>query len=168
MKYRKSKIIMAVAFLLFDVTIVLTILLSGIDKKTWFTTTLYTATVTDVDITDTGKNISAEIHTKEYHAGLYISKRVAKGIIDDVKNLENGQTIYFRIENSKVQQIDEAESVDIVSLETNKKAILSLEKYNECIYNLVHPAKIAVTAMSVLFIAIATICYQHIKKSAKR
>ena len=63
---KKSAIgVMIVSLLLFAATTGILISMSKIDKQTEDTTTFYTATVIGVDITNTGKNISAEIHTNQ-------------------------------------------------------------------------------------------------------
>ena len=166
MKKSKIKItVMIISLLLFVATIGLTISMSKIDKQTEDTTTLYTATVTDVNITNTQKNIFIEINTKEYNTALHISTNISKNIeIEDVKKLKNGQTIFFRIENTQVHQINEIEFVNITSLKTNTKDILSLEEYNKCIYNAARPARIASIVMASLFLSISMFCYLKIIK----
>lgn len=95
---------MFVSTILFIATIGLIISINKIDKQTENTTTSYIATVIDVDITDTGNGVFAEIYTNEYNTTLYISTNICKNIrMDDVKNLEKGKTIFFRIENMKVK-----------------------------------------------------------------
>ncbi len=166
MKKLKIKIvIMIVSLLFFVATIGLIVSMSKIDKQTEDTTTFYTATVIDVEVTDTGENIFAEIHTKEYNTSLHISTNISKKIrMDDVKNLSNGQTIFFGIENIKVQQMNKVEFVNITSLKTDTKDILSLEEYNRCIYNSAYPARIASIIMASLLFFISLFCYLKIKR----
>ena len=112
-----------------------------------------------------GENIFAEIHTKEYNTSLHISTNISKNIrMDDVKNLSNGQTIFFGIENIKVQQMNKVEFVNITSLKTDTKDILSLEEYNRCIYNSAYPARIASIIMASLLFFISLFCYLKIKR----
>lgn len=167
MKKSKIKIvIMSVSLLFFVATIGLIISMSKIDKQTENTTTFYTATVIGVDVTNTGENIFAEIHTKEYNTSLHISANISKNIrMDDVRNLRNGQTIFFGIENIKVRQMNKVEFVNITSLKTETKDILSLEEYNKCIHNSVYPARIASIVMALLFLSISLFCYLKIKRN---
>lgn len=167
MKKSKIKIvIMIVSLLFFVATIGLMISMSKIDKQTEDTTAFYTATVIDVDVTNTGENVFAEIHTKEYNTSLYISTNIGKNIrMDDVSYLKNGQTIFFGIENIKVQQMNKVEFVNITSLKTDTKDILSLEEYNKCIHNSVYPARIASIVMASLFLSISLFCCLKIKKN---
>jgi len=87
----KSKINIFLIFVflfLFVATIGIIISMNNIDKQTKETTTLYTATVSRIEITDTEKNISAEIHTEEYDTSLLISTNICKKIkLDDISNL---------------------------------------------------------------------------------
>ena len=128
-KLKIETVITIVSLLFFVATIGLIISMSKIDKQTENTTTFYTATVTGVDVTNTGENIFAEIHTKEYKTSLHISSNISKNIrMDDVRNLRNGETIFFGIENTKAQQMNKVEFVNITSLKTDTKDILSLEE----------------------------------------
>lgn len=165
---KKSKIIsiiMIVSMLFFIATIGLTISMSKIDKQTENTTKFYTATVNSVDIVDTGGSVFAEIHTKEYDNSWHISTNISKNIkMDDVRNLRNGQTIYFRIENKKVEQINEVEFINITSLKTDTKNIFSLEDYNEYIRNSAYPAKTASIIVALLFLFIPIFCYFKTRK----
>ena len=167
MEKSKSKIaIMIVSLLLFVAMIGLIISMSKIDKQTEDTTKLYTATVIGVDFANTGENMFAEIKTKEYNTSLYISTNISKNIrMDDVRNLRSGQTIFFRIENIKVQQMNKIEFINIISLKTDTKDILSLEEYNKCIYNSAYPARIASIVMASLFLSISLFCYLKIERN---
>lgn len=159
----KSKVkivIMIVSMFLFAATVGLIISMSKIDKQTENTTTFYTATVSDIDITDTGEKIFAEIHTKEYSTSLQISTNISKNIkMDDIRDLKNGQTIFFRIENIKVEQMNKAEFINITSLRTDAKDIFSLEEYNKYIHDSAYPTRIASIVMALLFLFISLFCY---------
>ena len=62
MKLLKIKIvIMIVSLLFFVATIGLIVSMSKIDKQTEDTTTFYTATVIDVEVTDTGENVKSKM-----------------------------------------------------------------------------------------------------------
>lgn len=151
--------IIVLSFLLFAGTVGIIISMHKIDKQTADSAALYTATVKSADIIDTEKNISAEIHTKEYDTSLYVSVNICKNInTDDIKNLKNGQKIFFRIENSKAKQMNKVDFLDIVSLKTDSKEIFSLEEYNRLIHKSAYPARIAggIAALSFLLISLLT------------
>lgn len=166
---KKAKInivIMIISLLFFIGTVGLIISMHQIDKQTEDTTTLYTATVSGVDITDTGENIFAKIHIKEYNTSLHIDTTISKNIsMDDVRNLENGQTIFFRIENIKVQQMDKVDFLNITSLKTDKNNIFTLEEYNAFISDSAYPARIAGIITAILFFSISVFCYLKINKT---
>lgn len=165
-KLRSNIVIMFVSLQFLVVTIGLIVSMSKIDKQTEDTTSLYTATVIGVDVTNTGENIFAEIHTKEYNTSLYISTNICKNIrMDDVTNLREGQTIYFRIENIKVPQMNKVEFVNITSLKTDMKDILSLEEYNKYIYNSAYSARIVSISMVLFFLSVAIFCCLKIKSN---
>lgn len=167
MKKNKTKIIvMFVSTILFIATIGLIISINKIDKQTENTTTSYIATVIDVDITDTGNGVFAEIYTNEYNTTLYISTNICKNIrMDDVKNLEKGETIFFRIENMKVKQMGNVRFVNIISLKTETENIFTLNQYNKSTSNSVFHTRIAGVAMSLFFFFIALFNYLSVRKN---
>jgi len=155
---------MGVSLILFIVTVGLIVFMSKIDKQTEETTTLYTATVKNVDITDTGTNVSLEIFTEEYSTSLLVSTNIAKHLsLDDIKELNAGQAVFFRIDDAKSEQMNTVAFLDIVSLKTEAKEIFSLEEYNELIHESAKPARILGYILSVLFLSIALICFFKIK-----
>ena len=162
-------VIMLMSLLFFIAMIGVIIFMSRIDKQTEDTTALYTATVMGVDINNIGENVFAEIHTKEYSTSLYISTNIGQNIdIDDVRNLKNGQTIFFRIENVKVQQMNKVEFVNITALKTDTNDIFSLEDYNNCIYNSAYPARVASVIMASLFLSFSLLFYLKINKNKNK
>ncbi|MBE6727771.1 MAG: hypothetical protein E7562_03885 [Ruminococcaceae bacterium] len=164
----KSKINIFLIFVflfLFVATIGIIISMNNIDKQTKETTTLYTATVSRIEITDTEKNISAEIHTEEYDTSLLISTNICKKIkLDDISNLKSGQTISFRVENIKANQMNKVEFINLISLKTDTKDIFSLEEYNKYIHDSAYPARIASIAMASLFLLISLFLFFKNKK----
>ena len=163
---KSAIVVMIVSLLLFAATTGILISMSKIDKQTEDTTTFYTATVIGVDITNTGKNISAEIHTNEYNTSLLISVNISKNIsMDDVRDLKKGQTIFFGIEKKKARQMNEVEFVNITALKTDTKEILSLEEYNTCIHDSAYPARIAGIVLASAFLFLSLFCYLKIKRN---
>lgn len=133
--------------------------MSSVTKQTEETTSLYTATVQEVYISGAGNRAYTEIRVKEYDTLLYISANLCKSIeIVDIKELKEGDIIFFRIEDIKVEHLDNAEFVDIVSLKTEEKNILTLEDYNEYMYNAALPARITSVIMALVFLFISVLC----------
>ena len=164
-KQTVKTVVMFIFVLLFVVMIGLLISMSKIDKQTEDTTTFYTATVVDVSINTVGDNTFAEIYTNEYSTALYVSTNIGNNIkIDDMENLTNGQRIIFGIEKAKVEQMDKVEFVNITSLKTDTKDIISLDDYNKYIRNSAYPARIVCSIMASLFFFVSILCYIKIKR----
>lgn len=160
---------MIVFILFFVVTIGLIISMSKIDEQTEGTTTVYTATIRDVDITDTGKRVFAEIHTNEYTTALQISTNICQNIeIDKLRELGKEEQIFFAIENSKMEQMNQVEFINIISLETSAKGIFSIEEYNTYLHNSAHPARIISIVMALLFLFMSLRCCLKIKEIKSR
>lgn len=140
--------------------------MSEIDKLNENNTTLFTATVNRVDVIDSGDGIFAKIYVNEYDTCLQISTNICKYIeIDDICKLKNGQTIFFRIENIKVEQMNIVEFINVVSLKTNTKDIFSLDEYNKYIYNSAQPTRIASIIIALLFLFTSLFCFLKIKRN---
>lgn len=166
MKDRRVLTVIIIALLLFCV-IIIGVLLSmfGIDKQTKDTTALYFATIKDIHIGGTMENTYVEIFTNEYGSALRVSTNIAGKIdIDSVKELNKGQTIFFRIENIKVEQLNQVEFLDIVSLSTNTEEIYNLDQYNEYMHNAAYPARMTGVVMVIVLIVAALCCHIVIRK----
>lgn len=168
MNKTKIKIIMIVATLVFVITMGLIVSMHEIDKQTENTTTPYMATVTDVVIVETKKPF-IEIYCKEYNTFLLISTNISSNInLEDIKELKNGQTISFRIENKKVGQMDKVEFINIASLKSDTKCIFTLEDYNEYIHNSAYPARLAGITIVLLSLVTLVFCLFKIGKTGKQ
>ena len=140
---RKNIVIVFLIFLLCG-TIGLIVTMSKIDKLEERETTEFVATVTDVKTTNTGKNLSAEIYTKEYDAPLYVSNSVCNRIgVEAIDSLKVDETIFFRIEKIKKAQMNKVAFISIVSLRTDSKSIFALEEYNNFMHISAKPARMA-------------------------
>ena len=169
MNSRRVKIVIMIVSLLFFVILTgVLVSMYEIDKQTEDTTTLYIATIKNIHIAGTMENTYAEIFTNEYDSALRVSTNIASKIdIDSVKELNKGQMIFFRIENFKVEQMDQVEFLDIVSLSTNVKEIYNLDEYNEHIHNAAHPARVTGVVMAVVSLIVALFCCLAIRKTGK-
>lgn len=161
MNKAKRNIVFMILFLfLFLVIIGLLIVSDVIDKQTDDTTTLYTATVSRVDVTDTGNAVSVDIYTREYNTSLYLTPTVCEYIkTEDLRDLNAEETIFFRIENMKVKQMNEVGFLDIVSLKTDKKEIFTLEQYNQYMRDTACPTRITGFLFAFVFLGMSLHCY---------
>lgn len=156
------------SFVFFIGLIGLLLITRNIDQQTEKTTTLYTATVTGVEVTKIGNDISAEISVKEYSNNLLISESICKKInIDDVQHLETGQIIYFRIENFMVQHLNNAAFVNIASLKTDAKDIFSLADYNQYVHASSYPGRISTIVAAAICLSISISYFFKIKGRKK-
>ena len=114
-------------------------------------TVLFTATVKSTVIMDTGENISVEINTEEFKAGLYLQQSICNEMgVENIEALKIGEKISFRVEKAKAEQLDKAEFVNIAALKTEMKVILSLEDYNDYMRDAAYPARMAGGAIAML------------------
>ena len=163
-----TKIVLILSILSFSVTMGLTIFMSKIDQQTESSTTLYTATVNYVDVESTGKYVFTEIHINEYDTYLLITTSISKRIAtDQIKALKKGQVIVFRIENIKVEQMNEVEFINIVSLKTASNNILSLDEYNNYMNSAAYPARVASIVLSLAFLLLSIFCCLRIRKQGQ-
>lgn len=140
--------------------------LNSADKQTLQTTYEFTATVTEVTVTN-GAEAYVKIHTEEYGDALRLSSAAAKRMdLTDVCNLHNGQRITFRIENKWLQRFAEADYGEIVALKTEEKEILSLTDYNKYEHESVLPARAAAAISAVVLLLLSLYCFLRLKGTA--
>lgn len=157
--FKRKIVVSTISIFFFMVMLGLMISLNTIDKYTEDTTTLYTATIDIVEITDTGRNIYCKIHVSEYDTSLQISTNISKNIeIDKLKGLEKGQIIFFRIDTDKTEQMNNVAFVDIVSLRTDDIELFSLDEYNSYIYDEAKPARILGFMLMLVSLIIFIMC----------
>ena len=142
------------------------ITMNSIDKKTEKNTTEFVATITKVDVTNTGKDVYIEIGTKEYESLLYISTSISERIdMDKINNLQKGQTIFFRIEDNMIEQFGKVYFCNIVSLKTSETEIISLNSYNTYFHDAAFPARVAGIIFAGVFLAVFVYCIFKIKRN---
>ena len=109
MKRLNIKAIMLVVSVIFSIgSIGLVIMMCQSYRQTEDTTTYYSATVSNINVTHTGERTYAAIYTEEYETVLEILPNICKNInMDDVKNLKIGQRIFFRIQSIRSNQMNE-------------------------------------------------------------
>ena len=167
MNKTKYKILIIISVLLFVGSLGCAIFMFDVDKQTENTTTSYTATVKNVEINT--ETTSAMIYTNEYATCLHITSNIGKNIdLEDLRNLENGQTIYFQIENSYTQLLDEVAFLAATSLRSDEKTIFSLEDYNNYMQHQAFPARIVCGIVATVSLLATILCWQkiqHLKSS---
>lgn len=142
------------------------ITMNSIDKKTEKNTTEFVATITKVDVANTGKDMYVEIGTKEYESLLHISTSISERIdMDNINSLQKGQTIFFRIEDNMVEQFGKVYFCNIVSLRTTETEIISLGSYNTYIHEAAFPARIAGGILAGIFLSVFIYCIFKIKRN---
>lgn len=134
---------------------------TAITKKNTNNTTQYIATVKNVFFLTNNQKTSVEINTNEYSTKLYISESLCTdSTLLAIKAIENGDTIYFRINNDVTEIFrNEISFCNIVSLETAEKTIISLSDYNSLMQKSTLPAKI------IAFILASCLLFCIIKQS---
>lgn len=167
--HRLQSIVLAVSTLLFLGSIGLHISIDFADNHTKENTTRFSATVDSIQVTNTRNKVYAEIHTKEFCTTLQISTNITKHIsVDDVQRLLPGQSVFFSVQNTKVDHINEVEFIEIVSLETEAKTIFSLQDYNQIIAKAVYPAKVATVVLASVFLLLSLFSFISVTKKRIR
>ena len=158
---RRSIIIfvLIVSIFLFVGLVGLIIVIDSIDKQTEDSTTCFTATVDRVVTAGKGNRKHADIYLKEHETSLLITTNIIGSInMSALTELEEGETVYFRIKNAKVTQMNEAPFIDIVSLETDTEPIFTLADYNTYMNIAARPARIAAVVVALLLLSISVLC----------
>lgn len=138
---------------------VMFITLKYFNEQTYKKTSELSATIEAVEITNIGDETYVEIFTKEYQMPLYITTNVMEYIsTEKINNLQKNQTISFRAENSLLEQLDEMEFLNIVSLETDNEDIFSLSDYNTYIYHSSYSARVACIIVLIFFLTVSIFC----------
>ena len=164
MKNINYKLFLVISIIFFVGFLVIFLAVISDYKQSNETTTLYTATVSRVDIADTGTQLFVNIYTNEFDNYFSISSNITKNIsIDSIEEIKNGQKIYFRIKNTIVKDIDKVIFLPINSLSTETKNIFSLEDYNKYLQKESYPARIVCIIMAIIFLGIAILSYIKIR-----
>ena len=98
-----NKIAVIIFSLILVVSTGLLISMGGIDRQSEDNTVLFTATVKSTVIMDTGENISVEINTEEFKAGLYLQQSICNEMgVEDIEALKIGVKISFGLKKRKL------------------------------------------------------------------
>ena len=163
---KRSLTILIMSTVLLIGTIGIFIYMSNIDNLSEDNITYYSATVESTRIENIGEKVYVAIQTKEYATVLHISQNIGKELdMDDVYNLKNGQTVLFRVENTKTYLMDNADIIDIVSLQTESNTIFSLEDYNKYIHISAQPARTLSIVVAFLFLILSVSSFLSMKQN---
>lgn len=157
-------IILVCSVFFFLVTIGIFISMFQIDKQTEDITIEYSATVRRIHINNSVKNKWVQIETEEYDSSLYISVNISKNIdIRKIESLKQGEKIFFRIVDTKAEQLNSVDFVDIVSLKTETNDIFTLEDYNHFMRVSARLARIANIIVALILLVVSVLCFVLIK-----
>ncbi len=160
-------IILVCSVFFFLVTIGIFISMFQIDKQTEDITIEYSATVRRIHINNSVKNKWVQIETEEYDSSLYISVNISKNIdIRKIESLKQGEKIFFRIVDTKAEQLNSVDFVDTVSLKTETNDIFTLEDYNHFMRVSARPARIADITVALLLLVVSILCFVFIKRNS--
>lgn len=140
-----------------------------LDNQDENTTARIAATVSETPITDHGDHISVSIITCEYRSELIILYLDAypNNVIDDIRQLNKGEKIYFRIKSNEVEDMSSVYIMPIMSLETETETIFSLEDYNRVTKWNTRSIKQAPVFAALVLLAVSVFCFvSAIKKQA--
>lgn len=162
---RKLLIFFSILFLFFFFGMIsLIIMMNNSEKPSEKNTTEFTATVIYVEMGGTGAEKYGVIYTEEYSStklNIFNIKRI--GDTNDLQNLQTGQTVFFRINNVWLDQFEEMEFVDIISLRTEEKEIFSLSNYEEYISQQRFAATIVGIVVTLIFLLASIHCAALLK-----
>lgn len=163
--YKTKSVILTVSVIILIMFIIVTVHFKQNGRQSEGTTTAFSATVKNVVVTETETKIYPKIYVNEAETCLLINSISEEIDLDIVKNLQPGQKIYFRVENYKAKQIEEAKIVDIVSLSTDTQVIYSLDDYNRHFNESVYPKNRKISYIFVaLNAAVIVLTYLSMKK----
>lgn len=133
MRYKFKVFVCFLSFLYAIGFLVVTVIVQSKNNQNEKNTTELIATIKDVQTVDTNKEVYYLIHVEEYRYVLNISTSISRNIDDDlIGDLNEGDIIYFRVENEHLNQED-ATIMNIVSLKTDDYVAFSLDDYNQYI-----------------------------------
>ena len=98
-----NKIAVIIFSLILVVSTGLLISMGGIDRQSEDNTVLFTATVKSTVIMDSGENISVEVNTEEFKAGLYLQQSICNEMgVEDIEALKIGEKYRFGLKKRKL------------------------------------------------------------------
>ena len=161
----KNKFTLIILIILFCGITGLNVIMAKESKQTENSTSLYQATVSDVEVTSIGEDKMVMIKTEEYSTGLFVTSSVCRNInINNLSDLKSGQKIFFRIQSKKDFQMNAVDFLDIVELKTESKNIFTLDNYNSIIGNALYPPRLIGAVASVIFLIGIVRCLFRYKK----
>lgn len=114
----------------------------------------------------TSQNQIATIYTEDFNCPLYIYGDIFSNLDSDKYNsLSKGSTIYFRVNKSLVQNINNIAFCYIVSLRTDENVIFSIDNYNEWQGQSVRNANITAIVFVLILISLCIYFIYQIKRN---
>lgn len=166
-KNRGMKLLLILCLILFFGMIGLLLIINGIDKQNEENTIELTAVVESTQVTNPNNHVHAEI-LLEGNKKLLIQNSIGEKInVDYIKNLQNGEIVFFRIEK-QMEEHYEAGMVNIVSLRTERDEIFSLNDYNTFIHETAFQARIACIIAAIIFLILALLLIWRLRCYKKK
>lgn len=107
------------------------IIMNNMEEFSEGNTTEFMATVVHVNVNAPATTERDILYTEEYTDKINLLN-IRKFIdMKDFAYIQPGQIIFFRVDNVLLDQFDKIKSINIVSLRTEEKEIVSLSRYNE-------------------------------------
>lgn len=143
----------------------LLLILSSTDRQTQENTTECVASIKDVEISVTERDLFLNMLCNEYSCYLNISTVVSDNIdINNIYALQTGDTIYFRVNNHSLDKLETTATVNVVSLRTDKQQLFSLSNYNDFMHSHVLYAKFALVFVVVVLSIIIVVLIVKLRR----
>ena len=137
-------------------------------------TTLFTATVEEVQVMGAADDVAVTILVKEYPTGLLLfNSRAAAVPPDRFRALQPGQQIWFRVENNKTMYLEpewweKVPFVDICSLKTETDDIFTLEAADHIMGEVMKGLRIRCAAAAVVSLPGGVALLLSLRREKKR
>lgn len=127
-----KKIIIIFAIVILATAMLLNVInMNNADLLSNENTTEFSATVSGIEQTGSLNEITFLIQTIEYGDKIRVHTEPKSPINENMKKLNKGDSIKFRVENIWLDNFDSMPFFEIVSLETEKDIIISMDEQNK-------------------------------------
>lgn len=113
-----------------------------------------------------GNNRIVTVYTEELNCPLLVfcDPLSPSSDADKYSSITKGTKIYFRSENINVSDIDDVSYLNITSLRTDEKVILSLDDYNEHSEHMMNSTRCVVLFFTLTVVVISIVLIKKIRK----
>lgn len=153
------KRICIVAIIIFILSVSFLAIMSSEDKFRDEDTVEIEATIKYAEYTENVEKPSLKIYTEEFSNSLSILWDINRNI--DINDLKPGCKIVFRVRNGVEDILDKEGLVDLISIRTEEKEILSLSEYNEHMSHELRFLRDICTGLAEISLLIMLFCFIH-------